>query len=111
MKTLFSYAFIQNAFIAAILVSVICGVVGTIITEKKLVSMSGGIAHASFGGIGLGYFIGVEPIATGLVFSALSSIGISNIKRRTNTNADALIGMFWSVGMALGIVFITLTPG
>lgn len=111
MKTLFSYAFIQNAFISAILVSIICGVIGTIITEKKLVSMSGGIAHASFGGIGLGYFIGVEPIATGLIFSALSSIGISNIKRRTNTNSDALIGMFWSVGMALGIVFITLTPG
>ncbi|CAH2214753.1 metal ABC transporter permease [Tepidibacter aestuarii] len=111
IETLFSYNFIKNAFMAAILSSVVCGIIGTIIVEKKLVSMSGGIAHVSFGGIGLGYLLGIEPIIGGLMFSVLASLGISTINRKTNTNSDVLIGMFWSVGMALGILFISLTPG
>jgi len=111
IETLFSYNFMKNALMAAILSSVVCGIIGTIIVEKKLVSMSGGIAHVSFGGIGLGYLLGIEPIIGGLVFSVFASVGISTINRKTNTNSDALIGMFWSVGMALGILFIALTPG
>ena len=111
IEALFSYTFIRNALMSAILASIVCGIIGTIITQKRLVSMSGGIAHASFGGIGLGYLLGIEPIIGGLIFSTLASLGISTIKRRTNTNADTLIGMFWSVGMALGILFIALTPG
>lgn len=111
IEILFSYNFMENALMAAILSSVVCGIIGTIIVEKKLVSMSGGIAHVSFGGIGLGYLLGIEPIIGGLVFSVFASIGISTINRKTNTNSDALIGMFWSVGMALGILFIALTPG
>lgn len=111
IETLFSYTFIQNAFMAAILASIVCGIIGTIIVEKQLVSMSGGIAHTSFGGIGLGYLLGIEPIIGGLVFSVFASLGISTIKRNTNTNSDTLIGMFWAVGMALGILFISLTPG
>lgn len=111
IKELMSYTFFNNAIIAALLASIICGIIGTIIVEKKLVSMSGGIAHTSFGGIGLGYLLGIEPIIGGLLFSVLASLGIVRIKRKTNTNADTLIGMFWSVGMALGIVFISVTPG
>ncbi|MBF8984247.1 metal ABC transporter permease [Lutibacter sp. B2] len=111
IESLFRYSFLQNAFMAAFLASIVCGIIGTIIVEKRLVSMSGGIAHASFGGIGLGYLLGIEPIIGGLVFSILASLGISTIKRKTNTNSDTLIGMFWAVGMALGILFISLTPG
>jgi len=111
IEALFNYTFFQNAFVAAILASIVCGIIGTIITQKGLVSMSGGIAHTSFGGIGLGYLLGIEPIIGGLVFSILASLGISTIKRKINTNSDTLIGMFWSVGMALGILFIALTPG
>lgn len=111
IREFFNYTFIQNAFISAVLASIVCGIIGTIIVEKRLVSMSGGIAHASFGGIGLGYLLGIEPIIGGLIFSVLSSLSISNIKRKTNTNADTLIGIFWSVGMALGILFISITPG
>lgn len=106
-----NYRFMQNALISAILSSVICGIIGTIIVEKKLVSMSGGIAHTSFGGIGLGYLLGIEPLIGGLLFALGASMGISYIKRNTNTNADTLIGMFWAVGMALGVIFIALTPG
>lgn len=111
IEAIFNYTFMQNAFLAAILSSIVCGIIGTIIVEKKLVSMSGGIAHTSFAGIGLGYLLNIEPIIGGLVFSTFASVSISTIKRNTNTNADTLIGMFWSVGMALGILFIALTPG
>jgi zinc transport system permease protein len=105
------YTFMQNALIAALLSSIVCGVIGTIITQKRLVNMSGGIAHTSFGGIGLGYLLGFEPIIGGLVFSIFAALGISTINRKTNTNSDTLIGIFWSFGMALGILFISLTPG
>lgn len=111
IEGLFKYTFIQNAVISAILASIACGIIGTIITEKKLVMMSGGIAHAAFGGVGLGYFLNIEPIIGALGFSVFSALGIANIRRHTKTNSDLLIGMFWSVGMALGIIFIALTPG
>lgn len=105
------YSFVQNAIIGAILASIVCGIIGSIIVEKKLVMLSGGIAHASFGGIGLGYLLGIEPIITGLLFAIGSALSVSAIKRNTKTHSDALIGMFWSSGMALGIIFITITPG
>lgn len=105
------YTFMQNAFMAAVLTSVICGIIGTIIVEKKMVMMSGGIAHASFGGIGLGYYIGIEPMLGGLLFALLSAFGLITIKEKVGTKADTLVAIFWSVGMALGILFISLTPG
>lgn len=111
IEALFKYSFIQNAFIASILVSIVCGIIGTIIVEKKLVMMSGGIAHTSFGGIGLGYFLSIEPIIGALIFSIAASLGIAHINRSTKTNSDALVGMFWAIGMAMGILFIGLTPG
>ena len=111
IETILKYTFMQNALIAAILSSILCGVIGTIIVEKKLVSMSGGIAHASFGGIGLGYLLKMEPIIMGMVFSVISSLSLPIIKRKTKTNSDTLIGVFWATGMALGILFIGLTPG
>lgn len=111
IHALINYSFMQNAFVAAILSSILCGIIGTIIVEKKLVSMSGGIAHTSFGGIGLGYLLGIQPILTGMIFAIGASISIPIIKRKTNTEADTLIGVFWASGMALGILFIGLTPG
>lgn len=111
IESILNYTFMQNAFMAAILSSIVCGIIGTIIVEKKLVSMSGGIAHTSFGGIGLGYLLNIEPIVGGLIFSTFASVSIATLKRKTNTNSDTLIGMFWSAGMALGILFIALTPG
>jgi len=105
------YNYMQNAFFAAILASVICGVIGTIIVEKKLVSMSGGIAHSSFGGIGAGYFFGFEPIIGGLLFAVGAALSVGQLKRRTNTNADTIINMFWSGGMAIGILFVSISKG
>lgn len=124
MFDIFSYAFMRNAVLAAILTSVVCGIIGTIIVEKKLVSMSSGIAHASFGGIGLWYLLGgfygssgvlgyvfKEPILGGLIFAITSALGISYINRNSKTNTDTLTGIFWSTGMALGIIFIAIMPG
>jgi len=111
IEALIQYDFMRNAVIAAFLASLISGVMGTIIVEKHLVSLSGGIAHASFGGIGLGYLLNIEPIIGGLFFATGASLSVGQIQRRTGTQADTVISMFWSAGMALGILFIGLTPG
>ncbi|MCT4543727.1 MAG: metal ABC transporter permease [Vallitalea sp.] len=110
-EAIINYQFMQYAVISIILASIVCGIIGTIVVEKKLVMMSGGIAHASFGGIGLGFLIGIEPIIGGLFFAVTSSISIVSIKRKTNTSSDTIIAMLWSLGMALGILFISLTDG
>ena len=111
MEAILKYNFLQNAIMAAILASIVCGVIGTYIMEKKLVMMSGGIAHTAFGGIGLGYFLKVEPILTALGVSVLAAVSVAAVKRKAMTDSDLLIGMFWSLGMALGVVFIAMTPG
>lgn len=111
IEAVLKYTFLQHAIISSILASIICGIIGTIIVEKRLVMMSGGIAHTAFGGVGMGYFLGIEPIIGALIFSIASSFGIVEIKKRSTVNTDTIIGMFWSLGMALGIIFISLTPG
>ncbi|MDD2371156.1 MAG: metal ABC transporter permease [Firmicutes bacterium] len=111
LADLLKYQFLQNAFIAGILASVLAGVIGFIIVEKKMIMMSGGIAHASYGGVGLGYLIGIEPIYGALGFSLLSAVSVGLIKRKGGTDSDIVIGLFWSLGMALGIIFISLMPG
>jgi len=111
IDAILKYTFMQNALLAAILASIVTGIIGTIAIEKKLISMSGGIAHASFGGIGLGYWLGFEPIWGGLLFAVGASGLISNISRNKKIKADTLTGILWSFGMALGILFISLSPG
>ena len=96
LAAIFQYGFMRNAFAAAILASIACGIMGTIIVEKKLVMMSGGIAHASFGGIGLGYLTGIEPIHTALLFSAGASVGIASLKEKLHgkrcARGDFMVG-------------------
>lgn len=111
IEAFFEYTFIRNAVVSSLIASIVCGIIGTIIVEKKLVSMSGGIAHTSFGGIGLGYLLGFEPIIGGLIFAVIAALSISKIRRETKTKSDTLIGMFWAVGMALGILFISMASG
>lgn len=111
INAIINYTFMQNALIAAILASVVTGIIGTIAIEKKLISMSGGIAHGSFGGIGLGYLLGFEPIWGGLAFAIGSSALISKLSQNKRVKADTLTGILWSFGMALGILFISLKPG
>lgn len=111
LSNVFQYQFIQNAIVASVLASIVCGIIGVIIVEKRLVMMSGGIAHTSYGGIGLGYLLGFEPILGAFLISTLAALGIGYIKRRGGTHSDVIIGLFWSLGMAMGILFIGLMPG
>lgn len=110
MFEIFQYGFMQNAFIAAVLVSIACGIVGTYVVVKKIVSISGAISHAAFGGIGLGYLIGINPILAAIPFSILSAISIGLINERVKISEDTAIGILWSVGMGLGVIFINLSP-
>lgn len=108
---IFQYEFMRNAVIAAVLVNIACGIVGTYVVVKKIVFISGGISHAAFGGIGLGYFLGIPPIVAAIPFSLISAITIGLISKRSKLSEDAAIGIIWAVGMASGIIFINLTPG
>jgi zinc transport system permease protein len=105
------YQFMQNALAAGLLASVACGIVGVYVVVKKVVFISGGIAHASFGGIGLGYLAGINPVLGAMVFAVASSLGIGLVTRRTRLPEDTAIGILWAMGMALGIIFIGLAPG
>ena len=105
------YGFMQNALIAGVLASIACGIIGVYVVVKKIVFISGGIAHASFGGIGLGYFLGINPILGVIPFSIASALGIGVVSKRTKLPEDTAIGIIWVIGMALGVIFIGLTPG
>jgi zinc transport system permease protein len=111
IEAILTYRFLQYAIYASLLASLISGLMGIIIIEKKLVMMTGGIAHTSYGGVGLAYLIGIQPIFGAFFVSILSAFGIGTIKRKSSTKSDLAIGLFWSLGMALGILFIGLTPG
>lgn len=101
----------QRALIAAVLVSIACGIVGTYVVIKRIVSLSGAISHAAFGGVGIGYFLGINPVLAAIPFSILSAMGIGAVRDRVRVSEDTVIGILWSVGMAIGIIFINLTPG
>jgi zinc transport system permease protein len=109
--TMFSYDFMRNAVLAGILVSIACGIVGTLVVLNRIVFLSGGIAHAAYGGIGLAFFLRIDPIIGAIAFSTLSSLAMGWVQRKTRQRADTLIGVMWAVGMALGIIFINLSPG
>lgn len=105
------YNFIQNALIAAILASIACGIIGVYVVVKKIVFISGGIAHASFGGVGLGYYLGINPMLGVLPFSLVSALVMGTVSKKSKIPEDSAIGILWSLGMALGIIFVYLTPG
>ncbi|MGB0976124.1 MAG: metal ABC transporter permease [Prolixibacteraceae bacterium] len=111
MIELFSYSFFQNALIAAILAAISCGIIGSYIVSKRMVFISGGITHASFGGVGLGYLLGFNPLLGAGVFAILSSSLVEFIRSKSSIREDSAIGMIWASGMALGILFVSLTPG
>lgn len=108
LSAIAEYGFLQNAIFASILASVICGVIGVIIVEKKLLMMTGGIAHTAYGGVGLGYLLGFEPILGAAIFSVLASLIIGTVRRKNTANTDTVISLLWSLGMACGIMFTAL---
>jgi len=105
------YEFMRSAVAAGLLAAIACGIVGVYVVVKKIVFISGGIAHASFGGIGLGYLLGISPVLGALFFTIASALGMGVVSRRTKLPEDTAIGILWAMGMALGIIFIGLSPG
>ena len=79
MLELLKYHFFINALLGAIFASITCGIIGTYIVSKRIVFISGGISHASFGGIGLGYYLGINPVLGAVIFALLSGISIEYI--------------------------------
>lgn len=108
---LFEYAFFRNALLGSLLASIACGIIGTYIVTRRLVFISGGITHASFGGIGIGLYSGLSPIGAAAVFAVLSAFGVEWLSKRSDMREDSAIAVFWTFGMAVGIIFSFLSPG
>lgn len=108
---IFEYQFFWNAVLSVLLMSITAGIIGTYVVARRMLFITGGITHASFGGLGLGLFAGLPPSLTALLFAILSAVGVEWTSRRGAVREDSVIAAFWSLGMALGIIFIFLTPG
>ena len=108
---LFQYRFLTHATLACLLCGLACGMVGTYVVCRRLVFLSGGITHSSFGGIGIAYYFGLNPIAGAFCFAVLSAFGIEAFTAGKRIREDSAIGLIWSLGMAVGIIFVYLTPG
>lgn len=111
MLELLQYDFMQNALLTSLIVSLICGVIGTLIVINRMVFIAGGIAHGSYGGIGLALYFGIAPMLGASVFALFLGLIIAIITHKNSTRLDSLIGVLWAFGMALGIIMSDLTPG
>lgn len=109
--TALQFDFMRNAIIAGLLVSVAAGIVGVYVVLNRVAVLSGGIAHAAYGGVGMAYFFGFDPLLGGMLFSLAAALGMNIVQRKTSQRADTLIGVIWAVGMAIGIVFVDRSPG
>jgi len=105
------YTFIQRAILATILTSIACGVIGVYVVTKKIVFIAGGISHACFGGIGLSFYLGLNPLVGLLPFSIFSAAILGFLSKKTRVSEDSAIGILWSLGVAVGVILIYLTPG
>src|SRR5574344_3133142 len=111
MIEILEYSFFQNALLGSLLASIACGIIGTYIVTRRLVCISGGITHASFGGIGIALFTNLSPILCAAVFSSLSALGIQWLSSLRDMREDSSFAVFWTFGMAVGIIFSFLAPG
>jgi len=105
------FDFMQNAVLAGLLVSISCGIIGSLVVVNRIVFISGGIAHAAFGGVGLGFFCGFSPFLGAAIFASGASLIMGVVSLKARHRADTIIGVLWAVGMAVGIILIDLTPG
>ena len=105
------YGHLADAFVACLLSAITCGIVGSYVVARRMVFLSGGITHASFGGLGLAIYAGFNPLVGALLFASVASVGVEFASRRGRIREDSAIGIIWSVGMAIGALFMSLTPG
>ena len=108
------YTFFQNAIWASLLIALSCGIIGTYIVSRRIVFICGGLTHASFGGLGIGFYLGINPLLSALAFSVISAFGVEYLSHSGDykrIREDSVIAAIWSLGMAIGVIFIFLTPG
>ena len=105
------YSYLSNALLACVLSGITCGIIGTYIVARRLVFLCGGITHASFGGLGIAFYLNANPILGATIFAVLSALGIEWSNSRSKIRPDSAIGIVWGVGMAIGALFISLRPG
>ena len=111
MLEMLDYPFFVRALWGVVLIAVSAAMIGTYIITRRLVAISGGITHACFGGLGLGYFLGINPVVMASVFAVGSSVGVEWMSRRLRLREDSAIAVVWALGMAVGVLFVFLTPG
>ena len=111
MIEVLQYDFIQNALIAGVLISIAAGIIGSLVVVNKITFLTGGIAHSSYGGIGLAIYLGIPVLFGATVFAVITAVLIAIITLKNRNRIDAIIGMMWASGMAIGIIFVDLTPG
>lgn len=111
MLEYFQYPFFRYAVYGILIISVAAAIIGSYIITRRLVSISGGVTHACFGGLGLGYYLGVSPIAMAAVFAVASSVGVEWLSTKMRVREDSAIAVVWAVGMAIGVLFVFLSPG
>lgn len=108
---IFEYRYLANALLAAIFAGITSGIIGTYIVSRRLVFLCGGVTHASFGGLGIALYAGINPLMGALTFAILSALGIEWASTNGKIREDSAIGIVWSIGMAIGALFMSLTPG
>ncbi len=106
-----SYDFMQNALLAGFFASILCGVIGPFIVAKRMVFISDGLSHTAFGGLGIAYWLGINPLCGAISFAMIAAILIGAWEEKKLYRNDLLIGIIWALGMAVGITFIYITPG
>jgi zinc transport system permease protein len=103
--------FMRNALLAGLLASIMCGIIGTLVVVNRIVFLSGGIAHAAYGGIGLAFFFGFSYLWGIMGFAFLMAAIMAAVSLKAKHRADTIIGVLWAVGMALGVILLDITPG
>ncbi len=101
----------QNAIVGSILASVACGVIGSYVVVKRIGYLAGGIAHSVLGGMGIAYYLSRPPIEGALVAALVFAMILGWVSLRLKQQEDTVIGALWAGGMAVGILFISQTPG
>lgn len=111
MTSIFQYQFAVDAVLSMFFLSIVAGIIGSYIVVRRMVFVAGGITHASFGGIGIAYYLGASPVGGAIIFSVLTALGIEALSQRGKVREDSAIAMLWSLGMAVGVLFMFMTPG
>lgn len=110
-EALLQFGFLQKAFLGGLLASIGCGIMGSYVVVKRIGFLAGGISHAVLGGMGAALFFGLSPMGGALVAALAAALLIGWVSLQWKEREDTLIGALWAVGMAIGIIFISKTPG